>query len=188
MAVKIRLQRHGRKGRPFYKIVTADSRVKRDGKIIETLGSYDPTTVPATIALDIDRSVYWLQTGAQPTDTVRAILQFKGALYKKHLLRGVAKEAFTLEEAEAKFEEWIANKTRVSEEAQDKEKTRKQAHYQASVQAGKERAQARVKAREDALKAEEEANAPVVEEPVAEEPTAEAPASEEAPSEDSAAE
>src|SRR5690554_5982168 len=116
MAVKIRLQRHGRKGRPFYKIVAADSRVKRDGKIIEALGSYDPTTVLATIALDIDRSVYWLQTGAQPTDTVRAILQFKGALYKKHLLRGVEKEAFTLEEAEAKFEEWIAKKSKVAEE------------------------------------------------------------------------
>ncbi len=154
MAVRIRLQRHGRKGRPFYKIVAADSRAKRDGKFIEALGSYNPTTVPATIELNVDRSVYWLQTGAQPTDTVRAILQFKGALYKKHLLRGVDKGALTVEEAEAKFEEWIANKNKVAEAAQDKEKARRLAHYQASVQAGKERAEARIKVKEEALKVE----------------------------------
>ena len=103
MAVKIRLQRHGKKGKPFYKIVTADSRSKRDGRFIEELGYYNPTTVPATIELNVDRSVYWLQNGAEPTDTVKSILQFKGALYKKHLLRGVAKGAMNLEDAEAKF-------------------------------------------------------------------------------------
>lgn len=180
MAVKIRLQRHGRKGRPFYKIVAADSRAKRDGKFIEALGTYDPTTVPATINLSVDRSVYWLQNGAQPTDTARAILQFKGVLYKKHLLRGVDKGAFSLEEAETKFEEWIASKTKIVEEAQESAQAKKKAFYEASVLAGKERAEARVKAREEALRAEEE------EQQAAEAEAQEAEASaEEAPAEES---
>lgn len=148
MAVRIRLQRHGKKGKPFYKIVAADSRSKRDGKFIEALGFYNPTTVPASIDLDVDRAVYWLQNGAEPTDTVRSILQFKGALYKKHLLRGVAKNALTLEQAEESFNAWIANKGRVIVDAQTKEKEKKQAQYRASVEAGKERAEARLKAKE----------------------------------------
>ena len=164
MAIKIRLQRQGRKGIPYYKIVAADSRAKRDGKYIELIGSYNPTTVPATIELDVDKAVKWLQNGAQPTDTVKSILQFKGALYKKHLLRGVKKGAFSLEEAEAKFNEWLANKNRVIVEAQDNEKAKKLARYQASVQAGKEKAEARVKAREAALKeAQAETEAPAEE-------------------------
>lgn len=153
MAVKIRLQRHGKKGKPFYKIVAADSRARRDGKFIEALGTYNPTTVPATIELDVDRSVYWLQNGAEPTDTAKSILQFKGALYKKHLLRGVAKGSFSVEEAEVKFGEWIANKTQVATTAQDNAKAKKQAAYEASVQAGKERAEARLKAKEVAEEA-----------------------------------
>jgi small subunit ribosomal protein S16 len=148
MAVRIRLQRHGKKGKPFYKIVAADSRSKRDGKFIEALGYYNPTTVPSTIDLDVDRAVYWLQNGAEPSDTVRSILQFKGALYKKHLLRGVAKNALTLEEAEEKFKAWIENKHRVIADAQTKEKEKKREQYRASVEAGKERAEARLRAKE----------------------------------------
>lgn len=110
MAVRMRLQRHGRKKRPFYFIVVADGRTKRDGKYIERLGQYDPTTIPATIDLDSDKALDWLQKGAEPTNTVRAILSYKGILYKKHLLRGVAKGALTAEEAEAKFQEWLENK------------------------------------------------------------------------------
>lgn len=148
MAVKIRLQRHGKKGKPFYKIVAADSRAKRDGKFIEALGSYNPTSVPATIELDVDRSVYWLQKGAEPTDTVKSILQFKGALYKKHLLRGVEKGSFSVEEAEVKFGEWIANKNTVVVAAQDSAKAKKLAAYHATVESGKERAEARLKSKE----------------------------------------
>ncbi len=107
MATKIRLQRHGRKKAPFYHIVVADVRAPRDGKFIERLGSYNPTTVPAQIILDVDKAVDWLQKGAQPTTTVNAILRYKGVLYKKHLLRGVAKGAFSMEVAEQKFQEWV---------------------------------------------------------------------------------
>ena len=103
MAVKMRLQRKGRKKRPFYHIVVADARAPRDGRFIEKLGIYNPMTSPATIDLDRDRAFDWLQKGAQPTDTVRAILRFKGVLYKKHLMRGVKKGALTMEEAEAKY-------------------------------------------------------------------------------------
>ncbi|MCS6820044.1 MAG: 30S ribosomal protein S16 [Chitinophagales bacterium] len=106
MAVRIRLQRHGRGKRPFYHIVVADSRAPRDGKFIEKIGDYNPLTRPATIHIDVDRALNWLQKGAEPTDTVHAILKYKGVLYKKHLLRGVAKGAFSLEVAEQKFQEW----------------------------------------------------------------------------------
>ena len=111
MPVKIRLQRHGKKGNPFYHIVIADGRAPRDGKYIEKIGTYNPMVKPAVIDVDIDTAVTWLQKGAQPTDTVRAILSYKGILYKKHLLGGVAKGAFTQEEADAKFEAWMAEKS-----------------------------------------------------------------------------
>jgi small subunit ribosomal protein S16 len=107
MAVKIRLQRKGRKQAPFYQIVVADSRSPRDGRFIENLGSYNPMTSPATIQIDRDAAFDWLMKGAQPTDTVRAILRFKGVYYRKHLMRGVAKGAMTLEDAMAKYQEWI---------------------------------------------------------------------------------
>ena len=94
MAVKIRLARHGKKGYAFYHIVAADSRAPRDGKFIEKLGTYNPNTNPATIDLDFEKALDWLQKGAQPTDTCRAILSYKGVLYKKHLLGGVAKGRF----------------------------------------------------------------------------------------------
>ncbi len=110
MPVKIRLQRHGRKGVPFYHIVVADARAPRDGKYIEKLGVYNPLTSPATIDLDIDKTVDWLKNGAQPTDTTRAILSYKGVLYKRHLDTGVIKGALSPELAKDKFEAWVESK------------------------------------------------------------------------------
>jgi small subunit ribosomal protein S16 len=106
MATKIRLQRHGRKGYAFYHIVIADSRAPRDGKFIERIGSYNPNTDPATVDLKFDRALYWMNVGAQPTDTVRNILSREGVLLKKHLMGGVAKGAFSEAEAENKFAAW----------------------------------------------------------------------------------
>lgn len=110
MSVRIRLQRHGRKQRPYYYIVVADSRSKRDGKFIERLGSYNPMTNPATVELDVERSIDWLMKGAQPSDTANAILSYKGVLMKKHLQVGVVKGAITQEEADGKFAEWLEGK------------------------------------------------------------------------------
>ncbi|MDT0559676.1 30S ribosomal protein S16 [Ichthyenterobacterium sp. W332] len=110
MSVKIRLQRHGKKGKPFYWIVAADARSKRDGKYLDKLGVYNPNTNPATIELDINGAVQWLQNGAQPTDTARAILSYKGAMLKNHLAGGVRKGALTEEEAEQKFNAWVEEK------------------------------------------------------------------------------
>lgn len=107
MAVKIRLQRHGRGKRPFYHIVATDSRARRDGKYIERLGDYNPLTSPATIHIDVDRAADWLMKGAEPTDTVHAILKYKGVMFKKHLLRGIEKGAITEETAAKKFEQWV---------------------------------------------------------------------------------
>ena len=107
MSVKIRLQRHGRKKAPFYHIVIADSRAPRDGKFIEKIGTYNPMTKPATMDVDRDKAFDWLQKGAQPTDTVRAILRFKGVMYRKHLTRGVAKGSMTEEQAMEKYTTWI---------------------------------------------------------------------------------
>jgi small subunit ribosomal protein S16 len=108
MAVKIRLARKGRKKKAFYHVVVADSRSPRDGRYIEKIGSYNPITDPATIELDFDKALYWLQNGAQPTDTCKAILSYKGVLLKKHLLEGVKKGAFDLPEAEKRFTEWVS--------------------------------------------------------------------------------
>jgi small subunit ribosomal protein S16 len=110
MPARIRLQRHGKKGMPFYHIVIADGRAPRDGRLIEKIGTYNPITNPAEINLDVDGAVKWLQNGAQPSDTARAILSYKGVLYKLHLLKGVKKGAFTEEEAEAKFQAWLQQK------------------------------------------------------------------------------
>ena len=106
MATKIRLQRHGRKGYPFYPIVIADSRAPRDGKFIERIGSYNPNTNPATISLNFERALHWIMVGAQPTDTVRRLLSNEGVMLMKHLLGGVKKGAFTQEEAERRFQAW----------------------------------------------------------------------------------
>ncbi len=110
MPVKIRLARHGKKDAAFYHIVVADSRAPRDGKFIEKIGTYNPNTNPATINLEFDKALEWLQKGAQPTDTCRAILSYKGVLYKKHLLGGVAKGAFDESAANTKFDQWLEEK------------------------------------------------------------------------------
>ncbi|MBP7184288.1 MAG: 30S ribosomal protein S16 [Saprospiraceae bacterium] len=110
MAVKLRLQRKGRKKAPFYHIVAADSRSPRDGKFIEKIGTYNPMTKPATIEIDRTAAFDWLMKGAQPTDTVRAILRFKGVMYRKHLQRGVNKGALTEEKAHDLYETWVHNK------------------------------------------------------------------------------
>ena len=110
MAVKIRLQRHGKKGKPFYWLVAADARAKRDGRYLQKLGTYNPNTNPATIDLNIDECIKWLQNGAQPTNTARTILSYKGVLLKNHLLKGVQKGALSEEEAEKRFEMWVKEK------------------------------------------------------------------------------
>ena len=129
MAAKIRLQRHGSKKRPFYFIVVADSRSPRDGKFIQKLGTYNPLTVPATIQLDRQKALEWLNKGATPTDTVRRILSFKGVLYLKHLLRGVGLGLFDEAAAMEKFTKWTAEHEaqvkRRQEEAQRQRRARR---------------------------------------------------------------
>ena len=197
MATKIRLARHGRKGRPFYHVVIADSRAPRDGKFIEKVGTYDPNTNPATIDLKFDRALYWLQTGAEPTDTAKRILSYKGVLLKKHLLEGVKKGAFDEAAAEAKFEAWMKEKdakvqSKISKLAQDGDAAAKsRLEAESKVRAAREEEVAKKRAEAEAAKraeeAEAEAEATVAEEeaPVAEAevPVAEeaAPAAEEAP-------
>jgi small subunit ribosomal protein S16 len=111
MSVKIRLQRHGKKGKPFYWVVAADARSKRDGKYLEKIGTYNPNTNPATIDLNLDSAVRWLHNGAQPTDTAKAILSYKGALLKHHLDGGIRKGALTQEQADAKLAAWLEAKS-----------------------------------------------------------------------------
>lgn len=160
MATKIRLQRRGRKGYPFYHIVIADSRAPRDGKFIEKVGSYNPNTNPATITINFDRALYWLQVGAQPTDTTRNILSEEGVLMKKHLLGGVAKGAFTEADAESKFEAWKANKEKGTQAIINKNETKAKAEAKARLDAeiavnkAKAEAVAQKKAEENAAKAE----------------------------------
>ena len=120
MATKIRLQRRGRKDYAFYQIVVADSRAPRDGKFIERVGSYNPNTNPATIDLNFERALYWLNTGAQPTDTVRSILSHEGVLLKKHLMGGVKKGAFTEEVAEQRFQAWLESKNNAASALKNK--------------------------------------------------------------------
>jgi small subunit ribosomal protein S16 len=157
MPVKIRLQRHGKKGKPYYWIVAADSRSKRDGKYLEKLGAYNPNTNPATIDLNVDGAVQWLQNGAQPTDTAKAILSYKGAMLKNHLAGGVRKGALTEEQAEAKFNAWLEEKAaKVSAKAEGLSKADAEAKAKA-LEAEKAVNEARIAAA-----------APVVEEEVAE--------------------
>lgn len=170
MSVKIRLQRHGKKGKPFFHIVVADSRAKRDGRFIEKLGTYNPITNPATIDLDVDSAVKWLNNGAQPTDTARAILSYKGALYKKHLQGGVDKGAFDEAEAEKRFNAWLENKEKAVEDKKtglaNAKADAKKAAFEAEqkVNADRETAQ---KALLDEAKAAEEAATNTSEEEVA---------------------
>ncbi len=120
MPVKIRLARHGRKQHAYYHIVVANSRSPRDGRLIERIGSYNPNTNPATIDLDFDKALTWLNNGAQPTDTCRAILSYKGVLMKKHLLEGVKKGAFDEAAAEQKFQQWLEQKEVAIQAKKDK--------------------------------------------------------------------
>jgi small subunit ribosomal protein S16 len=120
MSVKIRLARHGRKQHAYYHIVVANSRSPRDGRLIERIGSYNPNTNPATIDLDFDKALTWLNNGAQPTDTCRAILSYKGVLMKKHLLEGVKKGAFDEAAAEQKFQKWLQEKEQAIQAKKDK--------------------------------------------------------------------
>ncbi|MCK4569303.1 MAG: 30S ribosomal protein S16, partial [Bacteroidales bacterium] len=132
MPTKIRLQRRGRKAKPFYHIVIADGRAPRDGKFIEKIGTYNPITQPADIQLNFDRALYWLQTGAQPTDTVRTILSYKGVMYKNHLLKGVTKGALTEEQAEAKFQAWLSDKeAKIESKVKESELAKKDADKKA---------------------------------------------------------
>ena len=199
MPVKIRLARRGRKKRPYYHIVVADARAPRDGKFIENIGFYNPMTVPASIELDRDKAYDWITKGAQPTDTARAILKFKGVYYKKHLMRGVAKGALTEEKATEMYEAWIAEKeAKVAARKADTEKERENFWKMVSGEikppkkvASDEAAEA-FRESEDEEGAEDapaaEAEAPAEETP-AEEPAAEAEApAEETPAEEPAAE
>jgi len=170
MPVKIRLQRHGKKGKPFYWIVAADARAKRDGKFLEKLGIYNPNTNPATIELNIDNSVEWLSNGAQPTNTARAILSYKGALLKHHLLGGVRKGALTEEQAEKKYEAWVAEKEAAVQAKRDGLSKDEAAAKAKALEAEKEFSDKRAAAAMPEVEEEEavEETAPVVEEMAAE--------------------
>lgn len=169
MATKLRLQRHGRKHYAFYHIVVADSRAPRDGKFIERIGSYNPNTHPATITLNFDRALYWLQTGAQPTHTVRNILSREGVLLKKHLLGGVAKGAFSEEEAEKRFQEWRENKQKTLDSLKHKDEEKQRADDKARLEEEKKINEEKAKALAKKKAEMEAANAPEPEEPAAEE-------------------
>ena len=191
MPVKIRLQRHGKKGKPYFWIVAADARSKRDGKYLEKLGAYNPNTNPATIELDVDGTVKWLQNGAQPTDTARAILSYKGALMKNHLAGGVRKGALTEEQAVEKFNAWMEEKTGLVDTKKDT-----LAKAQADVKAKALDAEKEVNAKReadaaqaiaDAEAAEAAANAPAEEATVEETETVEADATTEEATEETAA-
>jgi len=155
MSVKIRLQRHGKKQRPFYWIVAADARSKRDGKFLEKLGTYNPNTNPATIDLNLDQTVQWLHNGAQPTDTARAILSYKGALLKHHLDGGVRKGALSQEQADAKLEAWIQEKAVKVDAKKDGLSKAQQDAKAKALKAEKVANEKRVNAAAEALKAAE---------------------------------
>jgi small subunit ribosomal protein S16 len=173
MATKIRLQRHGKKRAPFYHIVIADARAKRDGKFIEKVGTYNPNTNPATIELNFDKALEWVGTGAQPTDTVRTLLSEKGVMYKNHLNKGVVKGALTQDQADKKFEAWMTEKETKNTSVSSKLAADEQAILDAKMAAEKAISDARAK-----VIAEKNAPEVMVEEAAAE---AEAPAAEEAP-------
>ena len=206
MATKIRLARHGKKGKPYFHIVTADARAPRDGKYIERIGSYNPNTNPATIDVNFERALHWVSVGAIPTDTVRAMLSYKGVMYKNHLLKGVKKGAHTAEQADEKFAAWMkdketkieakisslqeANKKAKSDKlASEKEKNDARAVEVAATQAAElaaielaaiEEAKAEEAKTEESASDELSNEEPVAEEAKVEEVKAEEPAAEEA--------
>lgn len=157
MAVKIRLQRHGKKGKPFYWVVAADARSKRDGRYLEKIGTYNPNTNPATIDLNLDKAVQWLHNGAQPTDTARAILSYKGALLKHHLDGGVRKGALTQEQADEKLAKWLdekAGKVDAKKDSLNKAKENKKAEaFKAEQQVNEARIAAAKQAEAEAIAA-----------------------------------
>ena len=163
MSVKIRLQRHGRKGKPFYWIVAADARSKRDGRSLEKLGTYNPNTNPAMIDLDVDSAVKWLQNGAQPTDTARAILSYTGALLKNHLAGGVKKGALTEKQAEAKYQAWVDEKAeKIANKANSVVKAKEDAKakiLEAEKEINESRKSAVEEAENEAIKAKADAKA-----------------------------
>ena len=187
MSVKIRLQRHGKKGKPFYWVVAADARSKRDGRYLEKIGTYNPNTNPVTLKIDVDSAVSWLQNGAQPTDTARNLLSEVGAMLKNHLVNGVKKGALKEEDVETKFEAWLADKA--SRNSAYVEKLSKaKADEKAKTLAVEKEVSEKRKADAEAAIAEEEAAAAEAEEaateeaaPVAAAEEAEAAAEEAAP-------
>lgn len=194
MSVKIRLQRHGKKGKPFYWVVAADARSKRDGRYLEKIGTYNPNTNPATVELNLESAVQWLHNGAQPTDTARAILSYKGALLKHHLDGGVRKGALTQEQADAKLTAWLEAKAGKVDAKKDglskKQEEAKAKALKAEKVANEKRANAAVEAAKAAEVPEvtEEVAEETTEEVVAEVAVEENPAVEEAPAAEEASE
>lgn len=185
MATRIRLQRHGKKGKAIFHVVVADSRAKRDGKFIEKLGVYNPNTNPATIDINFESTLKWVGTGAEMSDTARAILSYKGVLYKNHLLKGVTKGALTAEQVETKFAAWEADKA-------SKIQGKIEGLGKDAVADKAARLKAEADANEAKAKAIEAKNTPVEEAPVVEEAAEEAEAkteetTTEAPAEDAPA-
>ncbi|MCX6281567.1 MAG: 30S ribosomal protein S16 [Bacteroidetes bacterium] len=171
MPTKIRLQRRGKRGQPFYHIVIADGRAPRDGKFIEKIGTYNPLTRPADIDIDFKKAITWLDKGAQPTDTVKAILSYKGILYKSHLLKGVQKGAMTEEQAEIKFQAWLQEKeAKIAGKKKEFELSvkdvRKKLHEN-EIKLNEAKAQAVAKKRSEAAAAQQAASAPAIEVPAA---------------------
>ena len=191
MPARIRLQRHGKKNQPFYHIVVADGRAPRDGRFIEKLGTYNPLTNPATIVLNVEKACEWLKNGAQPSETARRILSYKGVLLKRHLQIGVEKGAISQEQADVKFNEWLQAKeskiANIKSEVENKERSVKMSRLEAEKKSNEAKAEAvaaKLKAAaeaEAAAKAEAEAGA-------AEANAEEAPAAEETPAEETPAE
>ena len=194
MPVRIRLQRHGKKGKPIYWIVAADSRAKRDGRYLEKLGIYNPNTLPATVELNLDRAVDWLQKGAQPSDTARNLLSEQGAMLKNHLINGVHKGALTEDDVTAKFEAWLKNKESKNETIQKKIDSEAEKARAAAIAAEKEVSAKRKEAAAAAIaEAESQEETPAAKEAPAEVATPEAeaqeaPAAEEAPADEAAPE
>ena len=182
MPVRIRLQRHGKKGKPFYWIVAADSRAKRDGKFLEKLGIYNPNTDPAIVELDVDRSVQWMQNGAEPTNTARHLLSSKGAMLKLHLVKGIAKGALTEEQVEERFQSWLSDKEKSNQSKMDELNKTSSEQRAKALEAEKEVSEKRA-----AEIAAANAPEPVEEEAVEEEAAVEA-SSEESPAEETVAE
>jgi small subunit ribosomal protein S16 len=171
MAVKIRLQRHGKKDSAYYHMVVADGRAPRDGKFIEKLGIYNPTTNPATIDIDFNSTIEWMMKGAQPTDTCRAILSYKGVLYKKHLLEGVKKGALTEEQADSKFNKWTEEKSGkiLGKHDRLRGETEKRSGERQKAETAAREARAAKQAAKAAAAAASQAEAPAADAPAAEE-------------------